>query len=71
MVEVTVGDTVALGVDVNGVVVIVGVCDGVEVGKVPVIVGVVVGVIVTEGVTEGVCVGGTASPSNFIRAIVV
>lgn len=61
----------ALGVDVDGVVVMVGVCDGVEVGSVPVIVGVVVGVIVTVGVDDGVGVGGTASPSNFIRAIVV
>ena len=70
-VDVIVGDTAVLGVAVDGVVVIVGVCVGLKVGKVPVMVGVSVGVMVFVGVDDGVCVGGTASPSNFIRAIVV
>ena len=60
-----------VGVEVGGVVVIVGVCDGVGVVNVPGAVAVNDGVAVLVKTGEGVCVGGTAIPSSLRRAMVV
>jgi hypothetical protein len=66
---VAVGVIEPVGVEVEGV--IVDVCEGVGVSKVPVIVGVIDGVTVLVGVSVGVAVGGNAAPSNLNLAMVV